>query len=361
MNNSDLTKLENNSADIGKKLLSASVIKKNYRVDTEQILYNHLYPKFGQRYLDYRDKYENYLNDGEHKYLPDFPVSVILELVNRCDLECTMCFQGYRNKAEKSTLHMNDLEKIFEEFKNKKLGALLFSTSEPLLYKNFFKVLDLAEKAKIMDLFLFTNGTLLNKKNSESILNSALTRLFVSIDAATEETYDKVRIPVNKKNLNTNRLEKIENNVKDFVKLREERGLKLPLTRVSFVAMQKNVHEVDQFIEKWIDIVDTVEVQKENSIELYDKLFDKKYDSKKLLLKRYNCNEPWGQVAIHADGVVGPCCNTVGRNLPIGNLLESSLEAIWKDKKMQEIRKGFLENKPNKVCQLCLENEKLNL
>ena len=361
MNSSDIENQKRNTKNIKKKLLSASVIKKNYRVDTEQILHDHLFPKFGQRYIEYREKYENYLKDKEHKYTPDFPISVILELVNRCDLECTMCFQGYRNDAKKSTLQIEDLNKLFKEFEKKKLGALLFSTSEPLLYKNFFKVLDLAKEAKIMDLFLFTNGTLLNKKNSELILNSALSRLFVSIDAATEETYDKVRIPVNKKKLNTNRLEKIEENVKNFIKLRAEHGLKMPLTRVSFVAMKKNVHEVDKFIEKWIDIVDTVEIQKENSIEFYDQLFKKKFDNKKLLLTEYNCNEPWGQVAIHADGVVGPCCNTVGRNLPIGNVFEKSLEEIWKDKRMQEIREGFLNNKPNKICQLCLENERLNL
>ena len=90
-----------------------------------------------------------------------------------------------------------------------------------------------------MDLFLFTNGKLLNSKNSELILKSSLTRLFISIDAVSEETYDKVRIPVNKKILNTNRLAIIENNVKNFVKLRNSMGLKLPLTRVSFVAKRK--------------------------------------------------------------------------------------------------------------------------
>ena len=90
---------------------------------------------------------------------------------------------------------------------------MLFSTSEPLLYKNFFKVLEPETKAKIMDLFLFNNGKLLNSKNSELILKSSLTRLFISIFAVSEETYDKVRIPVNIKILNTNRLAIIENNV----------------------------------------------------------------------------------------------------------------------------------------------------
>tara|TARA_Y100000294_G_C8524465_1_gene324311 strand:+ start:76 stop:1161 length:1086 start_codon:yes stop_codon:yes gene_type:complete len=354
--------IKDNYSDKSKrKLLSMSVVKKNSKGNTEKDLFNYLYPKFGKRFIDYRDKYENYLKDEKHKYLPDFPISVILELVNRCDLECTMCYQGFRNDAEKSTLEIKDLRKLFLEFKTSKLDALLLSASEPLLYKHFDEILKMAEESQIMDQFLFTNGNLLNSKNSQLILNSSLTRLFVSLDAATDETYDKVRIPVNKKILNTNRLKKVEDNVVNFINLRNSLGRKIPLVRVSFVALQKNVHEVDAFIEKWIDIVDSVEIQRENSIDFYDDLLRKKFDNKKLLLKKYNCNQPWGQVTIHSDGVVGPCCNTVGRNLPVGNILNQSLKDIWQGTKMHEIREGFLNNKPKQVCQLCLENEKLNL
>ena len=356
------TNIKDNYSDKSKrKLLSMSVVKKNSKGNTEKDLFDYLYPKFGKRFIDYRDKYENYLKDEEHKYLPDFPISVILELVNRCDLECTMCYQGFRNDAEKSTLEIKDLRKLFLEFKTSKLDALLLSTSEPLLYKHFDEILKMAEESQIMDQFLFTNGNLLNTKNSQLILNSSLTRLFVSLDAATDETYDKVRIPVNKKILNTNRLKKVEDNVVNFINLRNSLGRKIPLVRVSFVALQKNVHEVDAFIEKWIDIVDSVEIQRENSIDFYDDLLRKKFDNKKLLLKKYNCNQPWGQVTIHSDGVVGPCCNTVGRNVPVGNIFNQSLKEIWQGTKMNAIRKGFLNNKPGRVCQLCLENEKLNL
>lgn len=124
-------KLENNSSlEKAKKkvLLSKSVGKKISRLDTEKILYDHLYPKFGKRFLDYRKKYENYLNDSAHKELPSFPVSLILELVNRCNLECVMCFQGYRNDTKKNTLNLETLKKIFNEFKKEKLDALLLST-----------------------------------------------------------------------------------------------------------------------------------------------------------------------------------------------------------------------------------------
>ena len=254
--------------------------------------------------------------------MPDYPISVILELVNRCNLECTFCYQGYRNDAEKKTLSIKDLEKLFQDFKNKH-DALLLSQSEPLLYKNFDKILEMAEKAEIMDQFIFTNGVLLNEKNSKKILESSLTRLFISIDAATSETYDQVRIPVGKNALKENRLKKIEENVKNFVKLRNSMGLKIP-SKSFFYRLRKNVHEVNDFIEKWIDIVDSVEIQKESSIELYDQLL-KKYDKNKLL-KKYNCNDPWGQVSVNSDGSVGPCCSTVGRNLPMGNILKTALK-----------------------------------
>ena len=57
-----------------------------------------------------------------------------------------------------------------------------------------------------------------------------------------EEVYDKVRIPVNKI-INSGQLSLIEKNIKNFIKLRNLQNKKLPLVRVSFVALEKNVHE----------------------------------------------------------------------------------------------------------------------
>ena len=49
-------------SDINKKiydqLLSASVVEKNFKINPEQILYEELYPKFGDRFIKYRKKYE---------------------------------------------------------------------------------------------------------------------------------------------------------------------------------------------------------------------------------------------------------------------------------------------------------------
>ncbi len=336
------------------ELLSTSVTKKISKKSIEEDLINILHKKFGERFLNYRKKYSEYLHKKKSNEILDYPISVILELVNRCNLECTMCYQGFRNDTDKSVLSDNDLKRLFEEFKENKLDALLLSTSEPLLYKKFPTIVEMAEEAQIMDIFMFTNGILLNEKNSKIILNSSITRLFVSIDAATEKTYDKVRIPVNKKIINTGRLKKLEENIIQFIEKRNQMNKTLPLVRVSFVALEKNKHEITQFVKKWENIVDSVEIQSENSINLYDKLNSKKPQERKL--KHYKCDEPWGQITIHADGTVGPCCNTVGRNTPVGNIKKQSLKSIWKGKQLNKIRDGFIKNNPNQVCQLCIEN-----
>ena len=337
--------------------LPNNILEKYSKKDPELILQEELYKKFGQRFLDYRKNYNRLLNDDDHKIKTEYPTTVVLELVNRCDLECVMCYQGFRNDAEKFTVDETMLDKIFNDFKKNKLSALMLTASEPLLYKHFDKVLKRAEEAEIMDVFIFTNGNLLNEKNSRLILNSCVTRLFVSIDAATEETYNKVRIPVSKRLLEENRLRKLENNVKNFIKLKNDLNKRLPLTRVSFVALKENSHEVELFKSKWENIVDSVEIQRETSIKVYDKI--KNYRGKEL--KNYNCNKPWGDMAIYSNGLVGPCCNLVGRKTPIGNIKDNSIKEIWNGSKMTELRNGFKNNNPNDICKSCIESQEINL
>ncbi len=345
-----------------KTTLTPNIISKVTKYDPEIILQNELLKRYGKRYDKYREDYFTMLDDHKHKSFFDYPLTVVLELVNRCNLECVMCYQGYRNDATQHTAENKMLDKIFDDFKENKLSALMLSASEPLLYKDIKKILDRAKDAEIMDIFLFTNGTLLTEERSQMILKSSVSRLFVSIDAATQDAYNKVRVPVSKRLLKENRLDYLENNIRKFVKMRNNLNKKVPVVRVSFCSLKENAHEVDLFKEKWINEVDSVEIQKEQSINVYEK--SKEMNSSKLnrkTLKEYNCNKPWGDLTIYSDGTVGPCCNLVGRKAPIGNVKNNTIKEIWNGKKMNEIRDGFRNNSPIKTCQMCLETVNINV
>ena len=338
-----------------KKVKSPSNIEKFANNDPEEILVNYMYNKFGQRFLDYRNRYNENIQKKSDQTVYDYPNTVVLELVNRCNLQCTMCYQGFRNDAKKFTLDDNMLDKIFKDFKLNKLNSLMLSISEPLLYKNIEKIFQRAQEANIMDVFLFTNGILLNEKNSKIILNSNVSRLFVSIDAVSEDTYNKVRIPVSKRlSESKTRLEELEKNIKLFVEMRNALGKRLPLVRVSFVSLNNNKHEIEDFKKKWDSLVDSIEVQKEVSINAYEELKNKPKEG--LSNKSYFCREPWGQVTVYSDGTVAPCCNTFGRNLPIGNINKESIKDIWNGINIKKIREEFKLNKPNNVCATCINN-----
>lgn len=336
-----------------------SNIKKYSNEDLEKLLFDHLYHKFGKRFLDYRKKYYDSINYNLSGNEGNYPNTVILELVNRCNLECVMCHQEWRNDSKKYTMSDNDLDVIFDSFKKNKLNSLMLSISEPLLYKNIEKVFKRAEEAEIMDIFLFTNGTLLNEKNSRKILESSVTRLFISIDAFSKEIYDKVRIPVTK-NIKSNRIEQLQNNIKNFMKLRDQYDRRFPLVRTSFVELGDNKHEVEEFKNKWLNIVDSVEVQKEVSINAYSETskfnLDELFSYSKKKDKDYNCRQPWSSIGIYSDGTVTPCCNTFGRNLPIGNIRDDKIENIWKNHKIKKIREAFDKKTPCVGCTICLDN-----
>lgn len=328
--------------------------------DIEDILRESLTAKYGERYLRYREDYRRYVTNVAKGYpfLPDFPLTMVMELVNRCNLDCIMCDQGFRNDAKKVSLDEAILKKLFDEFKVRRLPALILSVSEPLLYKNIQSVFNMAKDADIMDVFLVTNGTLLTGKYADMVLNSSVTRLFVSLDAATPDTYDVVR-PVARGRSEDGRLEEIENNIRNFVRKRDEAGRTLPIVRVSFVLMDKNRHELEVFIRKWENIVDSIEIQQEVSIDAYDQI----KTGVPIQWMRVNqdtgpmrCGEPWGQMTVYASGQVSPCCNLVGNKLPIGNIKEESIGSIWSGAEMTRVREGFLNDKPCNVCKICMLN-----
>jgi radical SAM protein with 4Fe4S-binding SPASM domain len=326
--------------------------------DIEQILKDNLYPKFGERFNKYRDNYLKYLKSEKTNFVTDYPLMVIMELVNRCNLECTMCPQEYRNDIDLVRWDDQALDKIFKQFKANNLESISFSVSEPLLFKNFFEVIKRCHEANIMDIFLFTNGTLLNESTAKKILDSGITRLFISLDAASESTYDKIRIPVGKEQLKKSRLTMLEKQIKNFIHLRDNvYKQQLPIVRTSFVKMQSNEDEVENFIKKWTGIVDAIEIQDEFPISTYEKVnaLIESDQPIKYELEEYNCNEPWGQITIYSNGDVTPCCNLLGKKTAIGNVFKDPLKNIWLGEKAKELRDGFIKNKPNKVCKVCSE------
>jgi len=82
-------------------------------------------------------------------------------------------------------------------------------------------------------------------------------------------------------------------------------------------------------------------------------------EPEEFLLKKSKtfCIYPWIHIHAYPTGEAYPCCHAEMGVGQIGNCREKSLEEIWNDQPLQQLRQDMLSETPNKTCQRCYEQE----
>ena len=203
---------------------------------------------------------------------------------------------------------------------------------EPLIVPGLPERVAHAKEHQFMDIFLKTNGTFLTLDLAKELISAGLTHIFCSIDAATSQTYNKVRPGGD--------FERVVKNLEALVEYKNSKGLVLPAIRASFVNSQLNAHERDMFREKFSPLVDYIEIQGFSSY--YDHNTDL-IPEKSVRVTDLACNEPWRKLIIRANGDVLPCCSFYGYEIVVGNIAQTPLKEIFNGKQLRNLRKEFKE------------------
>ena len=313
---------------------------------------NHMAEVHGPRFVEYRQDFHNSLNYDKNGFLPEFPITLQLELINRCNLSCVMCYTT-NHKTPKETLDIGTVRKMMQEAKQYKLPALMIGMgAESLLYKDIRSLVEAAQDAEVMDIFFATNGVLLNESMAEFLVKKQVARCWISLDAATPETFKKIR--------GKDELDKIEANIRRLVEIKRREKSKLPNLRVSFCVQEHNFHERAAFVEKWKDTVDHIDFQQLTDFKFLDELMEtgdvvqKPEVPANVDLERPVCQYPFNSLNVWSSGDVTPCCNFYGKSLVVGNVREQSLKEIWDGAALNEIRDQFRTGNINPTCRVCL-------
>jgi len=296
----------------------------------------------GENFKKYREdfkKAENYLKSG---FIPEFPITISLELVNRCNLNCVMCYKDH-HKKEFAKLPIKTIRKLLQEAKQHSLPSIILGLgSETLMYPEVSKVLNEIADAGVMDVFFGTNGVMLNEEICKKLIKTKVSRIEISLDAATTGTYEKVR--------GANKLELIENNIDMLLRMKKDMNSPLPVVRLCFVVQDINNHETDVFIKKWKDKVDYIDFQRCLDFSKMNQTLEIKPD----VVKNSFCSYPYYSLNIWSNGDVSPCCTFYGRGLVFGNIFDQTLKEIWDSKAMKLIREELESKRFNPICIKCL-------
>ncbi|UQZ90075.1 hypothetical protein C4J81_13030 [Deltaproteobacteria bacterium Smac51] len=255
---------------------------------------------------------------------PNHPLHLDVDVTTACNFHCPMCpagttghfFPGFKKGL---FLDRNLYRKALAEGSAWGLPSIrLGMTGEPLLVADIDEWVSEARQAGVLDISLITNGRLLTAAVSKRLLKAGLTRLMISVDAASPEIYSEVRPGGHWPTL--------LNNINEFLRIRREANSITPLLRVSFVEMSVNQTDREAFKTLFEPLADYLSFQRYLNI-LGET--DTEFSPAPFAGGEGYCSEPFTRMALHADGGLFPCCADFGRQRPLGNLADGSLLATW--------------------------------
>lgn len=118
------------------------------------------------------------------------PINVTLKLTNACNLKCLHC----HSKSGEAHTHMdkNLLFNILEQLRENKVFGVNISGGEPLLYPDFFEVLEYMNKIGIR-ITISTNAVLINENIVKKMIQNNVRGVQISLDGSNKELHDKIR------------------------------------------------------------------------------------------------------------------------------------------------------------------------
>ncbi|MBI2571080.1 MAG: radical SAM protein [Candidatus Schekmanbacteria bacterium] len=173
---------------------------------------------------------------------PSHPVLLEVETTKLCNIvpPCVHCFPKVLGEGPEAGQHIRSeiVDKVLPLFKAADTVSL-HGVGEPLTNP---RIRELVEAIDHDDTYLSlcSNGILLNERNARFLVEQRVKQINISLDAATPETYKKIR---------RGDLTKILANIKRLARIKEELGSREPTITISMVLMRENASEAVRFVE----------------------------------------------------------------------------------------------------------------
>ncbi|CAN5694506.1 hypothetical protein BH24CHL1_BH24CHL1_16390 [soil metagenome] len=326
------------------------------------------------------------------------PEVIYIETSNACNSLCETCPLTFFGNGAAHNLTLEEFDRIVEQFPNLK-RAVLHGLGEPLLNRDLAEMI---RRLKARDVHALFNSNIiaLTRRRQEDLVVSGLDELRVSLDAATPETYRKIRgVPA---------FAKVVKHLKEMAETRTSMGSATPRISVWFTAMKENLPELaeavriaaeagaDEFYVQRLVYCDYGLARHEQSI-----FGDLRVEERQQLRKAEEicrehgmgfrasgdtaaieslegvdppgapehaievrrpwmaCHRPWYLTYITATGDLLPCCFIPFINASsepayvLGNLFEQPVDEIWNGPAYQEFRARFQSDEPFECCRSC--------
>ena len=322
------------------------------------------------------------------------PSYVQIEPVGQCNLRCQMCAIPFRKDGPPygppAFMDFDTFTRVVDEFTDLK-RLHLQGLGEPMMHPRFFDMVSYAA-GKGIRVTTNTNLTLLNERRAEKAVTCGLQEIHISIDGATPETYERIRL--------RSRFDKVSRNVQTLLSAKDRLQSELPHLHMVMVIMRQNLAELPDIVrlahgwrmevvfaqhlshdfgeselpEQYKPMREFVEDQTllTEDPQRIERYFGEAREVAselgiKLRLPRTRarihppgtpgperCDWPWSGAYISYQGYAMPCCmvSTPDR-INFGSVAERSVETVWNGSGYQQFRDQLASDSPPEICRSC--------
>ena len=308
------------------------------------------------------------------------PFFLYLDPTSYCNLECPFCPTGLRKSDRPSTdMSLSIFKHIIDEIGFDLFHMSFYNWGEPLLNKDFVEMVKYLQQYYITSDVSTNLSFPLGRDKAKELINSGLDRITISVDGASQETYEKYRIGGD--------LELIFKNMRLLAE--EEKSSKNNVeVQWRFLVFKHNQHEIPKAIkiadelgvkiffqaphvdptkfDEWSSTIDQFSATSWPYNDGKKELMSDKQKSTEVVPTRMmksklnfksGCDWLWFTSVINANGSVAPCCITVNQKDDFGILNEGSLSNIRNNEKYTKSRGLIAGNLNNSnigtICEQC--------
>src|SRR5579885_2435446 len=322
------------------------------------------------------------------------PGYIQIEPVGQCNLRCQMCSIQFRQDGPPygppAFMEFPTYTSIIDRFDG--LQELhLQGLGEPMMHPRFFDMVTYAAE-KGIKVSTNSNLTLLNDKKADRCVTSGLDCIHVSIDAASAETYERIRVRAH--------FDRVVHNLERVLAARRRHGSAFPHLRLVMVIMRQNLQELPELVrlahhwsmesifvqhlchdfgesslpERYLPMRDFV--QQETLLEEDPARVERYFAEARAVARSLGielrlprtrmrlhppgtpgpqrCDWPWRGAYFSYQGYAMPCCmvSTPDR-INFGKINGRGAEQLWNSHAYQSFRDQLSSDEPPEVCRSC--------
>jgi radical SAM protein with 4Fe4S-binding SPASM domain len=261
-----------------------------------------------------------------------FPRRINVELTNYCNQRCRLCpRQGFTRPL--GFMDPPLFLRIARECARHPTALWLHFLGESLLHPEAVSMIRSAKRLGVAQVGLSTNGVSLGAQ-AQSLLESGLDRLECSMDALDRETYRSLR--------GRDHFERVVANVEAFLARKRDQGRLAPVTSIQFMRTREVERTLEEVVARWRpllgprDFVMTIEPAPfGGAVEVGSAA---KAEARRAAA-RPPCRWLFESLVILQDGTVSMCGADWDARAPVGNVRESSIQAIWTGPELERRRR----------------------